>query len=957
MGDQETIASPESGAGAAAPPTAPPAAPPTPVLRANPGPMPAAPDRFDAFISYSHTADADLAPALRRGLHQLAKPWYKTRAAKVFVDNASLSTNPALWTSITAALDGSRNFVLLCSPEAARSEWVDKEVAFWLAHKSAGSLLPVLTDGELVWDAATKDIDFARSTAAPPSLRGAFAEEPRHLDMRWTKDQSTAIALSLQNSQFKDAVADLAAPIHGVGKDDLVGEDIRQHHRTRALARAAVTALTLLLVVAVISATIARANAVRAERRRIDADAQRLSLESSALPGPPDLAFTLAAQAYRLRATNATAQALTNAADAAPQLVRLLHDHRAPITALDAQPDRHRIVSVDRDGVLLANDTVTGAVAARAKVTGRVFQLIAVPRGILVVSREGTSVVDAVTLRAVKDSTTPAASPLTAVAVVAGGVAVGDLGPGSDVRGELNWYGQDAAGKATAETVSSGIGTPLGIGVDGDAMIVLYSLPQDQKATVRRYVRENAGWKASWVANVSGTSTVLRADAENGLVAVGTTGGDVVLLDPTTGEQLDSISIGTSGVRTIAAATDFNLLLVGDATGTIHWVDPVSSSVAYLWKVHGGPVADVAPMPGSSYGSAGEDGTIALQRIRPLRQTAAATVDMGAKPFVIDAHPDRGFVYVGLEGGLATVDLTSRKVVTRTSLEGAVYAIAALPPASADDKARGGLADSPEPVAIGDTAGRIRVLQSGKVVETVSTGAQTVLQLTALPTRHEVVALDDSGALFALPVVAGRLGPKRALAADVGIAFAVSDDGQWLAYPRFDQTVVIIRMRDAKQMALVESSGAVQRLAFAADARSLAVGYDGSVAMWRLDLGAVPAKVVAGPVVALSAKPTAVAFAGPQLLVADTDSTVTLWDESTGESRGSIGAFDDSRAADLSHGLSTAYVAGGDLLVLRDLRIDSVVRSGCNVLGRSLNQRERARFGVDSTTSPCREGT
>jgi hypothetical protein len=41
--------------------------------------------------------------------------------------------------------------VLLCSPEAAQSDWVDKEVRFWLDHRSAATILPVLTDGTWVW--------------------------------------------------------------------------------------------------------------------------------------------------------------------------------------------------------------------------------------------------------------------------------------------------------------------------------------------------------------------------------------------------------------------------------------------------------------------------------------------------------------------------------------------------------------------------------------------------------------------------------------------------------------------------------------------------------------------------------------------------------------------------------------------------------------------------------------
>ncbi len=61
----------------------------------------------------------------------------------------------------------------------------------------------------------------------------------------------------MRNSQFRSAVADLAAPMHGVAKDELEGEDIRQHRRARRLARGGVAALALLLVVSLITSVFA----------------------------------------------------------------------------------------------------------------------------------------------------------------------------------------------------------------------------------------------------------------------------------------------------------------------------------------------------------------------------------------------------------------------------------------------------------------------------------------------------------------------------------------------------------------------------------------------------------------------------------------------------------------------------------------------------------------------------
>jgi MTH538 TIR-like domain (DUF1863) len=131
---------------------------------------------YDAFISYSRRQDDWLAAALQGGLERFAKPWHRVRGLRVFRDKASLSASPELWGSIEAALRDSRWLIVLASPEAARSPWVDREVAWWLANKSADRILLVATAERLQWDKQAGD--WAEDTPVPPSLRGAFREEP-----------------------------------------------------------------------------------------------------------------------------------------------------------------------------------------------------------------------------------------------------------------------------------------------------------------------------------------------------------------------------------------------------------------------------------------------------------------------------------------------------------------------------------------------------------------------------------------------------------------------------------------------------------------------------------------------------------------------------------------------------------------------------------------------------------
>ena len=197
---------------------------------------------YDAFISYSHAADGLLAPRLQSGLQRFAKPWWKRRAMRVFRDEASLAANPDLWSSITDALDASAWFVLLLSPDAAESEWVNREVEYWLANKPAERIIPVVTEGVVAWD--------GEGTVSPPALHGAFPHEPRWVDLRFAKGDDQ---LDLKHPTFSAAIADIASAIRGVPKDELESEEVRQHRRTIRTALIGGVALVVLLVASVVA--------------------------------------------------------------------------------------------------------------------------------------------------------------------------------------------------------------------------------------------------------------------------------------------------------------------------------------------------------------------------------------------------------------------------------------------------------------------------------------------------------------------------------------------------------------------------------------------------------------------------------------------------------------------------------------------------------------------------------
>jgi hypothetical protein len=185
--------------------------------------------KYRGFISYSHAADDRLAPALQSGLQQFAKPWYRLRAMRVFRDKTGLAVTPELWGSIQKALADADYFILLASPQAAQSKWVEQEVDWWLRNRSADHLLIVWTDGEVAWDRAAGDFDWTKTTALPHRLQRVFQEEPNYLDLRFAK---TIAHLSLRQPAFLEAVAGLSATLQGRSLDELIGEDLGQHQKT-----------------------------------------------------------------------------------------------------------------------------------------------------------------------------------------------------------------------------------------------------------------------------------------------------------------------------------------------------------------------------------------------------------------------------------------------------------------------------------------------------------------------------------------------------------------------------------------------------------------------------------------------------------------------------------------------------------------------------------------------------
>ena len=291
---------------------------------------------YDVFLSYGHDDDAVLAPVLQTELQRFAKPWYRTRAIDVFRDSTDLGAQPELWAGIERALGASCWFVLLASPAAANSRWVDDEVAWWLEHRSSDHILVVLTEGEI-------------DEALPPTLRNAGLPEPGWVDLRGLHRDG---APDRSDEKLQDGIASIASTVRGIPKAELAGEDRRQRRRLRRVVAGTITAVLILIVAVVVAAnnaSVQRRHA--AEQQHVAASHQLIPQAEAARNNDPRTALLLGETAEHLHPDADSRASLVGTLASTPY-EGTLDGHAGPVRSVAYSPDRHTLAAAGDDGTV-----------------------------------------------------------------------------------------------------------------------------------------------------------------------------------------------------------------------------------------------------------------------------------------------------------------------------------------------------------------------------------------------------------------------------------------------------------------------------------------------------------------------------------------------------------------------------------------------------------------------------
>ena len=319
---------------------------------------PAAPDTaaslHDAFISYSRR-DKEFARRLGAALRAYAPPkglGLELRHLDIFRDEEDF-TGVEYHQAVHRHLQASRRLVLICSPNARKSEYVNDEIRQFVAMRGADSIVPVLCGG-LANNEARDDQE--EEKAFPEALCAAL-RMPLAIDYRGF---DPAGKQKVNKDAFHGAWCSLLANLYGLSRSEVEQREKKREARRRRITRSIVGGImATLLAATAISVTFWR-QAVEQRRaavaRQLTAQAELARNES---PRLIERSVLLAVESLKRLPTLEAETVLR------PQLAKMLLPVRRisigePSGAYVFSADRKRVAAATAAGVKVY-DLQTGA--------------------------------------------------------------------------------------------------------------------------------------------------------------------------------------------------------------------------------------------------------------------------------------------------------------------------------------------------------------------------------------------------------------------------------------------------------------------------------------------------------------------------------------------------------------------------------------------------------------------
>lgn len=212
--------------------------------------------KYRAFISYSH-ADRQWGRWLHRLLERYRTPRHlitgspasnvPPRLTPIFLDREELASSPDLSERINSALENSASLIVICSPAAARSRWVDQEIETFKRLGGSDQIFCLIVDGD-------PGIPGADTDCFPPALRIRFDNQGRRLD---GPTEPVAADVREHADGKRLAVQKMIAGLLNVGLDDLRQRETQRRFQRLLMITAGSIFASLITVTLAIRATLA----------------------------------------------------------------------------------------------------------------------------------------------------------------------------------------------------------------------------------------------------------------------------------------------------------------------------------------------------------------------------------------------------------------------------------------------------------------------------------------------------------------------------------------------------------------------------------------------------------------------------------------------------------------------------------------------------------------------------
>jgi len=215
--------------------------------------------RYSAFISYNHR-DRKVASRMHRSLETYRFPRHLRgretavgplgdRLPPIFQDRAELASSSDLAASVREALEQTDSLIVICSPNAAKSRWVNEEIRAFTAMGLRHRVQCLIVSGE---PNASRSVGMDPDLEClPPALFENGGGEPLASDVRPGKD-------GWQSARLK-----LLAGILAIPYDDLRQRELARRQKRLAIVAAAALVGFVVMAALTIFALLSRREAIQ----------------------------------------------------------------------------------------------------------------------------------------------------------------------------------------------------------------------------------------------------------------------------------------------------------------------------------------------------------------------------------------------------------------------------------------------------------------------------------------------------------------------------------------------------------------------------------------------------------------------------------------------------------------------------------------------------------------------